>query len=136
MKRWLISSRAIQTESKASGPGQVGQSVGALPPMPEGCGFDSWSGHMPRLWVQSSIGACTAGNPSMFLSHTGNSSLSLPPLPLSLKSMVEISSGNDKKKKKKERSLSYCWGGGLQLNRALSETEDTPQCRRACCTGG
>ena len=123
-------------EPKSSALASVAQLVGASSHTQKGHGFDSWSGHMPRLWVQSSIGACTAGNPSMFLSHTGNSSLSLPPLPLSLKSMVEISSGKDKKKKKKERSLSYSWGGGLQLNRALSETEDTPQCRRACCTGG
>ena len=48
----------------------------------KGCQFDSWSGHMPRLWVWSPVGACMRGNWSMALSHI---SASLPLfLPLSL----------------------------------------------------
>ena len=47
---------------------------------PKGCGFDSWSGHRPGLWVQSPVGTLTEGNQSMFPSL-----LSLPPF-LSLKS--------------------------------------------------
>ena len=44
------------------------------------CGFGSWSGHIPRLRVQSSVGAHTEGHLSMFLF--------LPlSLPLSLKSI-------------------------------------------------
>ena len=31
--------------------------------------FDSWSGHLPRLWVLSLAGARAGGNWSMFLSH-------------------------------------------------------------------
>ena len=50
----------------------------------KGCGFDSQSGHMPGLWVQSLGGVHTGGNGSMFLSHV-NISLSLPfSLPSSL----------------------------------------------------
>ena len=33
------------------------------------CGFDPWSGHMPRLQVQSPFGACMGDSRSMFLSH-------------------------------------------------------------------
>ena len=49
----------------------------------KGCGFDSWSGYIPRLQVQSLVGARTEGNQSMFLS-----------LPLSLKS-INISLAED-----------------------------------------
>ena len=47
----------------------VAQLVGALFCKLKGCGFDSWSGHMPRLWVQFPVGAHTRGNWSMLLSH-------------------------------------------------------------------
>ena len=64
------------------------------------CGFDSWSGHTPRLRVQSLVRACTGSNGSIFISHFDVSlsiSLSLPLtplLPLSLKS-ANISLGKD-----------------------------------------
>ena len=45
----------------------VAQLVGALSMI--GCGFDSQSGHIPRLWVRFSVGACTGGNQLMLLSH-------------------------------------------------------------------
>ena len=38
--------------------------------------FNSWSGHMPGLWVQSPVGACMRGSRSIFLFHI-NVSLSL-----------------------------------------------------------
>ena len=48
----------------------------------KGCWFDSWSGHMPGLWVQTPVGVCTGGNWSMFVSHIDLSLLlSLPPFP-------------------------------------------------------
>ena len=31
--------------------------------------FNSWSGHMPRLWIQSPVGAHMRGSRSMFLSR-------------------------------------------------------------------
>ena len=43
------------------GPGWVAALAGALSHTPKGCGFDSQSGHMPRLWVRSLVGACTGG---------------------------------------------------------------------------
>ena len=45
----------------------VAQLVGASSCKPRGHGFDSWSGHMPRLWVQSLVGACKRDNQSVFL---------------------------------------------------------------------
>ena len=42
--------------------GPVAQLVGASFGTPKGCGFDSRSGHIPRLWVQFLVGACTRGN--------------------------------------------------------------------------
>ena len=44
---------------------------------PKGHRFDPWSGHMPRLWVQSPVGACLRGNQLMFLSHINIFSLFL-----------------------------------------------------------
>ena len=38
------------------------QFVGASSHTPKGWGFDSWSGHIPKLQVQSSGGACVGGN--------------------------------------------------------------------------
>ena len=56
--------------------GSVGQSV---VPYTTGCGFNSWSGHIPRLWVQSPVRAYMGSNRSMFLSCIRISvSLSLP----------------------------------------------------------
>ena len=54
-------------------PGQtladVAQLVGALPHKLQGGRFDSWSGHMPRLWVWSRVLGAVKDNRSMFLSH-------------------------------------------------------------------
>ena len=44
----------------------------------KGCRFNSWSGHMPGLWVRAPYGACTRSNQLMFLSHV-DVSLPLPP---------------------------------------------------------
>ena len=71
----------------ASGPGWVAQFVGASSHTPKGCGFDSQSGHRPRLHVLSPIRAHKGGGWSVFLSHVDVSlslslSLSVPPLTL------------------------------------------------------
>ena len=66
----------------------VAQLVGASSHKSKGHGFDSWSGHMPKLWVWSPVRACTRGNTSVF------SPSFLPSLPLSLKS-ISMSSGED-----------------------------------------
>ena len=68
--------------------------VGASSHGLKGCGFDSWSRHILRLWVQSPVGVWAAGNQSMFLSCI-DVALSLPPLPLSLKSNENMSSGEE-----------------------------------------
>ena len=47
----------------------VAQLVGVSSHTPKGCGFDSQSGHIPRLQVQSQVGTCTEGYWLMFLSH-------------------------------------------------------------------
>ena len=49
-------------------PGWVAQLVGASSYTPEVCGFDPWSRHIPRLWVQSPVKVHTGGNQLMFLS--------------------------------------------------------------------
>ena len=46
----------------------MAQVVGALSHRPKGHKFNSQSGHMPRLWVQSPVRAHITGNQSMFLS--------------------------------------------------------------------
>ena len=76
---------------------------------PRGCGLDS--GHIPTLWVPSPVEARAGGISLMVFSHIGVSlSLSLsPPLPLSLKSIKNISS--DEGQKKKERKV----GSGSHL---------------------
>ena len=53
------------------------------------CGFDSLSGHIPKLQVQSLVWECMEGSQLMFLSHIDVS--------LSLKSNERMSSGEDKK---------------------------------------
>ena len=53
-------------------PAGVAQWIGASFCIPKGWGFDSWSGHLPRLQVRSPI-----GNQLMFLSYI-DVSLSLP----------------------------------------------------------
>ena len=66
------------------GPGCMAQLVGALFCAPGGRQFDSWSGHMPRLWVRSMIGVHAGGNQPMFLS-----------LSLSLEKLMDIFLGED-----------------------------------------
>ena len=87
-------------------PGQVAELVGASSHASKGCRFDSWSGHIPRLWVQSPVGAHRAQPVDISLSHW---CFSLSPsltffllsqylsLHLSLKS-INISMGEDLKK--------------------------------------
>ena len=53
-------------------------SVGASSHKPKGCKFNSWSGHMPRLWVLSLVRVHLRGNQSVFPSHI-DVSLSPPP---------------------------------------------------------
>ena len=71
---------------------------------PKGCRFDSQSGHIPRLQVQSPVGVHTGGNLLMFLSHIDVSLshrfLSLSPTPKS----INISLGEDSTKKEPIRS--------------------------------
>ena len=46
----------------------VAQLLGASSRAADGCGFDSWSGHVPGLWVRSPVGSAMGGNQTMFLS--------------------------------------------------------------------
>ena len=63
----------------ASCPDQCGFIGWASSLKAHGCLFDSWSWHMPRLLVQSPVGARARGNWSLFLSHVDVSlSFSLP----------------------------------------------------------
>ena len=54
----------------------VTQLIGASFSTPKGCRFNSLSGHMPRLWVQSPVGVSMGGNQlislslSLSLTHT------------------------------------------------------------------
>ena len=43
-------------------PGQCGCLVVALSGKPKGCGLNCWSGHMPRLQVQSPVEVHKRGN--------------------------------------------------------------------------
>lgn len=47
---------------KKSSPGQVGQIVGVLPYTPKVYEFDSRSGHISRLQIQSLVRVCMGGN--------------------------------------------------------------------------
>ena len=58
-------------------PGQAALVVGASSCAPEGLGFDSHSGHIPRLQVQFPVKVRMEGSWLMFLSHI-DVSLSLP----------------------------------------------------------
>ena len=84
----------------ALSPCQMPQLAGELSHTPKGCGFDSWLGHIPRLWVWSPvrehIGGKGATNRSMFLILSF--SLSLHPSSLLTYLWVRI-----KKKRKKHR---------------------------------
>ena len=45
----------------------LAQLVGSLSHTPKVCGFNPWSGHIPRLWALSLVGSCVGGNWPMFL---------------------------------------------------------------------
>ena len=77
-------------------PGRVVQLAGASPWTLKGCGFNCWSGQLPRPRILSPATARTRGNRSMFLSHI-HATLSLPPS-LS-KIVIRISWGEDLKRK-------------------------------------
>ena len=63
-------------------PGQCGSVGWVLSYRVKGRWFDSWSGHMPGLWVRCLVGARMRGDGLMFLSYTVVSlSFSLPSLP-------------------------------------------------------
>ena len=67
-------------------------------------GFDSWSGHIPRLQVWCPVRACTGGNwlkflASMFLSPSSSPPFSLKP--------INISSGEKKKSPRTHMEFPY-----------------------------
>ena len=66
---------AIKKETSPDWCGSVGQSRSHKL---KGHWFDSWSWHMPGLWVQSLVGVHMKGNQWMFLSRIN---VSLPPFP-------------------------------------------------------
>lgn len=51
----------------------VDQFAGASFSTRKGCGFNSRSGHIPRLGVQSPVGVCMRGNQLMLFSHINDS---------------------------------------------------------------
>ena len=70
-------------------------SVGSVPPHKvKGRQLDSWSGHVPGLWVQFPVGMNIYGSQSMSLSHIDVSLSLFLPVPFSVKS-INISSGED-----------------------------------------
>ena len=119
-------------KSSKRSPVQVAQLVGASSRTPKGCGFDSQSGHIPRLQVQSPVTVSTAGCRSMFLSHI-HVSLSLPSSFSKMNN--KISSGEDKNNKNKSKNqclftadlclLSPCPGPAHPSHNALWATAHT-----------
>ena len=76
MTQMLVKRASIKQEPAGPGwCGLVGMSSGKL----KGHQFNSRSGHIPGLWVQSLIGVHTRGNWSVSLSHMD---ISVPPFPL------------------------------------------------------
>ena len=59
----------IYSNGKIDSPGWATQLIGASSPTPKGCRFDSWSGNIPRLWVQFLVGVRRRGKWSMLPSH-------------------------------------------------------------------
>ena len=83
----------------------------------KGQGLHFRSGHMPGLWVLSSVRVCTRGSPLMFLSHIAVS------LPLSFlkKDFTDLFLGRGEGREKGRKttmcgclSRTPCWGPGLQ----------------------
>ena len=85
---WLLKSMSIST-------GQVAQLVGALSHTPKGCRFDPWSGHIPKLWLWSSVGVQLI---DVSLSHRCFSPSGSPP-PYSLSKSMNRSLGEDLNKR-------------------------------------
>ena len=56
-------------------PGWAACLVGASSCTPKGCGFEPWSGHIPRWWVQALVWVCVKGPTSVSLLPA------LPPFP-------------------------------------------------------
>ena len=89
--------------------GWMAQLVGASSHAPKCCRFNTESGHIPRLQVQSPVRVHMGGNQLMFLSHISVSlslsfSLSLPPfLSLSKINKHILGWGLKIKKRKKEK---------------------------------
>ena len=72
----------------------VAQLVGALSPRLQGCGFDTWAGHMPRLWVPYLVEVHTRRQPI----HASILHQYLSPSSLSKTAMKKPSLGENKKK--------------------------------------
>ena len=99
---WYQNQKRKSQNNHRVGPGQVAHLVGISSHLPKACGFDSQSGHIPRLWVQPpSQGVYKRQLWSTFLS---------------LKS-INISLGEDLKKKKKKRITGqYIWWTLIQTS--------------------
>ena len=65
----ILDNTAHETSKNLRALHSVAQLVGPSSPTPKGWGFDSQSGHVPRLKVPSPVGVNTGSNQSMFLSH-------------------------------------------------------------------
>ena len=77
----MLGKRFLKNEKQPS-PDQCGSVGWASSHKAKRRQFDSWSGHMPGLQVQSPFGAHPRGNQLMFLSHIDVSlSFSLPSPP-------------------------------------------------------
>ena len=116
-EKWWANIKGTRTHC----PSQVAQFIGALFCMPKGCRFASQSDHIPRLWVQSRVRACTGGNQRMFLSHFDFSlshSLSLsPPSTLSKINKHILRWGLEKKSNNIYIISLKSMGGGLWRNK-------------------
>ena len=51
-----------QVKRRQAGPGRVALLVGASTRTPKGCGFNSWSRHIPGLWARSPVGVRMGSN--------------------------------------------------------------------------
>ena len=77
----------------------MAQLVGASSHRLKDCGSNSQLGHIPRLWVRSSVGACTRWQP-IYASLTHRCFSLCLPLPLFLKAMRRCPRAWIKKKKR------------------------------------
>ena len=63
-----VTERTLLLKKERRALASVAQLVGTSSGKLKGHGFDSWQGHMRRLWVQSPVGAHMRDSQSMFLS--------------------------------------------------------------------